>query len=320
MIKPLLSIILSVYNVAPYLRTCIDSVLAQTYDNFELIMINDGSTDDSENICRSYAHRDNVVFINQTNHGLAYSHELGLTKARGELITFIDSDDFIDVTMYQKVIDAMTEYYADIGVAGIYLTDEQGQVTGEKFTGPLWTANREGAIRELLLEKRLDSMITNRVFRRHVLAGLHFPDGGYYDDLAFCYQAIHQCHRLVQIGEPLYYYRQRANSISYLPISVTRLDLLKYSSKMYRFMQQHYPQLSEEAAYLYYHNIKNARAVLAIQGADDPSTGKVIKHQFDEIFPAALRNRYFGLRDRAILLALKTNSYGPFKKLAALRP
>lgn len=317
--QPRLSVIVPAYNVADYVEQCLDSLLNQTYENLEIIVINDGSTDGTGEICRRYADHEKVIFIDQVNHGLPYCHELGLATATGTLITFMDSDDYLDLEMYREVTNAMTTYHADIGVTGVYLTDEAGTVLGEKFTGTAWTASRSKAMRELLLEHRLDSVITNKVFRRHVLAGLHFPASGFHDDIAFCYRAIHQSHRVVHTGTPRYYYRQREDSISRLPICDAKMSLLKFSEEIYHFAAKNYPELQDEAASLHYRTIKNTRAILAMYGAEDEAAGKAVKQQFDAIVPAALRNRSFRMRDRLTILALKTHSYVPLKKIAKMR-
>lgn len=316
MSSSLLSIVLPAYNVAEYVAECLDSLLNQTYKNIEIIMINDGSTDETGEICRQYAASDKRIrFVDQTNHGLPYCHELGLSLATGDLITFMDSDDYLDLDMYREVLAAMADYHADIGITGTCLVDEQGRRLSEKYTGDLWTASRTEAMRALMLERLVDSVITNKVFRRDVLLGLHFPQDGHHDDIAFCYRAFHQCQRVVHTGKPTYYYRQRQGSISYQPVSEEKLSLLKFSKDVYDFVQTNYPHLHEEAASLYYRTIKNTRAILTTHGATDQSVSDRVKAEFNAIVADALRNRCFRLRDRVTIVALKTNSYMLLKKL-----
>lgn len=312
--SPLLSIILPVYNVAPFLKKCIDSLLAQTYPNIELIIINDGSTDASPAICDEYQDQPQVTLIHQDNHGLAYCHRYGLELAHGELITFMDSDDWVDPTMYAELIKAMQDADAEIGACGRYLVTEQDeQVIGTEFTGDPRVIDRVTAMYELLLEHKLDSSICDKVFTRSILEKTKFPTQCYHDDVAIFYQTVHYATRLVHIGKPYYHYRQRTNSISSMPLSAGKLDLLHFSRQIYQFIRADYPHLANEAAYLYYRNLKNLRALLATQGAADQAVATVLINDFKASASAALRNRHFKIRDRLVILALQTNFYTNLK-------
>jgi len=112
---PLLSVIVPIYNVDRYLKKCLDSLLNQTYTNLEIILINDGSTDSSYEICKQYAGKDpRFRLINKENGGLGQARNVGLENANGDIYAFVDSDDWIDIRMFEKMISAMEEYNADI--------------------------------------------------------------------------------------------------------------------------------------------------------------------------------------------------------------
>ena len=130
---PLLSIIVPVYKVEKYLSACLDSILVQTYTNFELIVIDDGSPDGCADICESYAARDQRVrVIHQQNAGLAAARNRGLDEAKGELIGFVDSDDTISPDMYSVLYEAMSAGKADICVCNYRCVDEMGHPVGEE--------------------------------------------------------------------------------------------------------------------------------------------------------------------------------------------
>ena len=120
-----LSIIIPVYKVEQFLRQCLDSVFAQTIDDFEVICVNDCSPDSSPEILREYAKvHDNLVIVDQENHGNGYARNYGISIAKGEYIGFVDADDFIDPDMFKNMVGALTETGADISVANPYLFDQ----------------------------------------------------------------------------------------------------------------------------------------------------------------------------------------------------
>lgn len=314
--QELLSIVLPVYNVAPYLRKCLNSLLEQHYRRIELIIINDGATDDSPAICAEFASRPEVTLINQENHGLAYCHKLGFELAHGELVTFMDSDDYVDPRIYTEVIGAMTATAADIGACGRYLVTEDQRMLGDEFTGHQLVSARPAAMRHLLLERRFDSSICDKVFRRTVLANVTFPGRDYHDDVGILFQAVHHCHRLVHIGRPYYYYLQRTGSITGMKLTDGRLDLLRFSDEILTFIRLWYPDLVQEAWSLYYRNLKNLQVSLTMQGAENTQIAHFVHDQFNRLSGRAMVSRWLRMKDRLSILALKTHSYAPLKQLA----
>ena len=118
----LISIIVPIYNVEEYLRECLDSIQKQTYTNFECIMINDGSTDNSGGICQEYAQKDNrIVYIEKENGGQAEARNMGLDRMTGSYVTFVDSDDWVEKTYIEELYDKLITYHADIVAANYYL-------------------------------------------------------------------------------------------------------------------------------------------------------------------------------------------------------
>ena len=114
---PLLSVIVPVYNTKKYLRECIDSILAQTYSNYELILVDDGSTDGSSEICDEYAQKNERVFvIHKENCGLLHTRKVGFAAAKGEYISYIDSDDFIAADMYEYMMSKIAEHNVDVAI------------------------------------------------------------------------------------------------------------------------------------------------------------------------------------------------------------
>lgn len=117
--SPLISIIVPVYNVEPYVSKCLESILRQTYQNIEIIIIDDGSTDGGSDICDAYAHKDKrIKVIHQSNEGVSGARNVGLRIAKGEFIGFVDSDDWIEADMYEYLLQNIQQQDADIAICG----------------------------------------------------------------------------------------------------------------------------------------------------------------------------------------------------------
>ena len=206
--KPLLSIIVPVYNVERYLPKCIDSILAQTFTDFELILVEDGSPDNCPALCDAAAAKDaRIRVIHQKNGGLSAARNAGLDAARGEWIGFVDSDDYIAPEMYEVLYQAVQSTGADLALCDYAEVDETGalcppmhiSLAEQVFTG------RE------LLKNATDSMIQpawNKLYRRAV-----FAQGKLNEDLFLIPEVCLQIQKAVVVPKALYYYVQRGGSI-----------------------------------------------------------------------------------------------------------
>ena len=124
-----ITVIVPVYNVEHYLDKCLDSVIKQTYKNIEIIVVNDGSTDNSGEICQEYAQKDNrIVYIEKENGGLSDARNAGLDQMTGSYVTFVDSDDWIEQDYVETLYQKITEYQADIAIGNYYSFDEERSV------------------------------------------------------------------------------------------------------------------------------------------------------------------------------------------------
>ena len=208
--KPLLSIIVPVYDVERYLPKCIDSILAQTFTDFELILVEDGSPDNCPALCDAAAAKDaRIRVIHQKNGGLSAARNAGLDAARGEWIGFVDSDDYIAPEMYEVLYKAVQRTGADLALCDYAEVDETGalcppmhiSLAEQVFTG------RE------LLKNATDSTIQpawNKLYRRDVFAQLRYPEGKLNEDLS---EVCLQIQKAVVVPKALYYYVQRGGSI-----------------------------------------------------------------------------------------------------------
>ena len=211
--KPLLSIIVPVYDVERYLPKCIDFILAQTFTDFELILVEDGSPDDCPALCDAAAAKDTRIrVIHQKNGGLSAARNAGLDAARGEWIGFVDSDDYIAPEMYEALYKAVQSTGADLALCDYAEVDETGapcppmhiSLAEQVFTG------------QELLKNATDTMIQpawNKLYRRAIFAQLRYPEGKLNEDLFLIPEVCLQIQKAVVVPKALYYYVQRGGSI-----------------------------------------------------------------------------------------------------------
>lgn len=236
-----LSVIIPIYNVEKYLRRCIESVLKQTYLNLEIILVDDGSTDGCEKICDEYKEKDErVSVIHKKNGGLSEARNFGLKLVTGEIVTYLDSDDYIDANMYEKMIKAMRDKEADIVVCGTYIDYEDGstKIKSEKKEKIL---NTEEALIELNSFSSFDMSVCNKIFKKEIIKDIDFPVGKKSEDYFVMYQYFARAKKVVIINEAKYHYFQRSNSIS-RGKNVTH-DYIEGSKSQKEFFEKNFPNL-----------------------------------------------------------------------------
>lgn len=243
--NPLISVIVPVYNTGKYLQKCLDSVLSQTYDNLEIVIIDDGSTDDSAEICREYAKKNNVVFLSQNHSGQATARNKGIQNSKGEFLGFVDSDDFVSQSMYSALYRMMEETDCDIACCGISRV-QLGETITEKFDdNPLriHSYSSEEAYKELLFNKKITSSLCDKLFSRQVFENNAFVDGMYLEDLEIMPKLIKNANKISYIETQLYYYVQSPNSTLRSSFSTRDFDLLKAWDSRFQFYKENAPQL-----------------------------------------------------------------------------
>lgn len=210
--SPLISIIVPIYNMEKYLRKCIDSILCQTYKNIELILVDDGSTDSSPQICDEYAELDDrVKVIHKHNTGQADSRNKGINIAKGEYIGFVDSDDWIDADMYEVLYNTIVDTGADISICGIFY-EYANQIEVTYNCGGLYNYDREEAIRAIYMDTNIKSYSWDKLFKREVITN-NYPDTRYFEDLTILIKWIANANKTSIVGKAKYHYRQREGSI-----------------------------------------------------------------------------------------------------------
>lgn len=207
----MISIIVPVYKVEPYLHQCVDSILAQTYRDIEVLLIDDGSPDRCGEICDEYAEKDSRVRVFHTeNRGLSVARNLGLREAKGEYIGFVDSDDWIEPDMYEVLLRRMQETGADIGVCG-YWEENDSTSTPSRISDAIFEGTDS---LKALLDRKISNHAWNKLYRRTVFESVSFPEGCNHEDIATMHRLLNEARIVVVIPDPKCHYRQRSDSIT----------------------------------------------------------------------------------------------------------
>lgn len=202
---PKVSIIIPVYNVEPYLRECLDSVVHQTLKDIEIVVINDGSTDGCQSIIDEYSKKfSSIRSYKQKNSGLCYTRNLGIKYAKGKYVAFLDSDDFVDRKAYKLLYDFAEKGKYDVAICDFYW----------KYSNKLKVDKHKefNNDKELLINTK--ALVWNKIIKREILIKnkLYFTEGLRYEDVDFNYKLINCTNNIGLLHIPLIYYRQRSDS------------------------------------------------------------------------------------------------------------
>ena len=206
--QPLISIIIPVYNGEKYLRPCIDSILHQTYQHWELLLIDDGSPD-SSGICDEYASDPRISVVHKENGGQASARNQGVAMAKGEYISFVDCDDWLETDMYERMVQTMHSQQAEIIICG-YIEEYKSRQKKVHADGEMKVYEASEALK-LVLRGKIGSYLWSMLFRREVVQEL-MPDLNPYEDHATIFKWISHARRVVVLHQAFYHYRQLGSS------------------------------------------------------------------------------------------------------------
>ena len=208
-----ISVIIPVYNVEKYLETCLNSVINQTYKNLEIIIINDGSTDNSLSICKKYEKLDKrIILIDQDNKGLSGARNVGIKKATGDYIHFLDSDDYINLNYYEKMIEALDNTDADMVVGGFYY-EKYAAKNSVRYDYPYcYTSMEDKFIKTQLYFKRF---AWRYLVKRTLLVdnNILFTEGRYFEDWDFTTYITILANKIITAPRTEYFYRKNQDGI-----------------------------------------------------------------------------------------------------------
>ena len=211
----MISVIIPVYNVQDYLARCVDSVLVQTHQDLEIILVDDGSTDASGDICDQYAERDSrICVIHKSNGGLSDARNAALDVMRGDYVTFVDADDYVHPQFVELLLHTIEDTGAPIAVCRWQELND-GEQPKSVDTGHITTKlfSQAEAINSVFYQQELNHSACSRLFKASIFDSLRFPVGKLYEDLAVIYPILKKVDRVALISPAMYYYMHRTGSI-----------------------------------------------------------------------------------------------------------
>ncbi|WP_069998869.1 glycosyltransferase family 2 protein [Cellulosilyticum sp. I15G10I2] len=252
---PMISVILVTYNRMNYLARALESVLSQTFSNFEVILINNGSTDDTASICKNYTQKDNrikLISISE-NQGASVGRNLAIDAASCEYILIVDDDDFCDAKMFEHLVNLITRYDADISICGS-LNDFGNRLEPYFIFDELIVLDKIQGLDELLKREKYNVAPPTKLFRKSLFEGLRFPVGALVDDIHIIYKVFSNANTIVAQGTPLYHFTKHDNNMtSFIQSNNLSADLLNEYLLMYRerteYLSEKIPLIKPRARY-----------------------------------------------------------------------
>lgn len=245
-----ISVIVPVYKVEEYIDTCVNSIINQTFDDLEIILVDDGSPDRCGEICDQYAEKDSrIKVIHKANGGLSDARNVGFEASSGEYISFIDSDDYIQPTMLQKLYEACLNH--DLKMAGcdfFYIFDNSDDVISGSSGLTEVISAEEFFLRVIDTQKFLEMTAWNKLYHRSLFeSGVRYPKGKLFEDQGTTYRFVFQNEKIAHISEPLYAYRkQRAGAITSQNYSTRENDRIEMTSQMVDYVKKNHPKIATE--------------------------------------------------------------------------
>ncbi len=312
--KGLVSIVVPAYNVENYVRRCIESIDKQTYSNYEVIFVNDGSTDNTQTILEEFVNKkQNYKLVNQKNVGLSGARNTGIRHAQGEFIYFLDPDDWIESGLLAKSVTYLSEKQVDMVFFDFYLT--QGK---EGYKKQFWFKNRPQSgsysskeALEILLDCKIGNYSWSNVARTKLFTDnkIEFPSGRTYEDLATTYKLIGKSRAIYFIDDHLYYYYQNnAGSITKTWKYKDYLDTMKSFGEIEEYMHVNYPELLKK--------LVNLKLTMLFSFLDNSYGSEYCSKIQEQIITIVIREYAdISLKNRFKYLLLKTKLYFVVKKL-----
>lgn len=303
--QPLISVIVPVYKVEPYLDKCISSIVNQTYANLEIILVDDGSPDNCPAMCDAWAEKDGRIrVIHKTNGGLSDARNAGMAVATGELMTFVDSDDWIAPDMYEHLYQCLAEDNSDIAVCGVQMVWEDKTPSRMLTREGNCVLNQEEAMRAIIEESWLKQPVWYKIYKTELVRDILFPKGKYHEDVFWSYQAVGRAKKVSISDHMGYYYLQRGGSIMGAGYSLKRLDAVEAKAQRCTYIHEQFPALLPLVVKdLWFACIYQGQ--LAIRALDATERKKALTYLENVLQTQPIRSGQFHTKDRIWLVMAK---------------
>ena len=258
--QPLISIIVPVYKVEKYLRRCVDSLLTQKYESIEVILVDDGSPDRCGDICDEYACKDNrIQVIHKTNGGLSDARNVAIPIAKGEYISFVDSDDWVSSYYISNLYGAACKRNADIAISWFENVFENKEIQSSPIDYPLKAQylTVEGCLKRLLYQEGVETSAWGKLYKANLIRDLRYPVEKLYEDIPVTYEVVKRSKVIALVENVDYYYYQRADSIQNKHFNTNKMDGVMHCRNMMESIKREFPELGKAAECRYFSTVCN---------------------------------------------------------------
>ncbi|MBE6024850.1 MAG: glycosyltransferase [Cellulosilyticum sp.] len=292
--KPLISVIVPTYNVEKYISKCLDSIISQTYENIEIIVVNDGSTDNSLSIVEEYEKKDaRIKVFSQKNQGLSAARNTGIDNSKGEYLLFIDSDDYIETNMIEVLENNIRENNADISICDFSWIDENENP--ERIKDIKIDVYHDKDVMQQLIDRNLQTVVAwNKLYRRYLWDNLRYPVGRIHEDEYVVHLLLDKCSTTVYTNEKLYNYIKHNGTITTSGFSRKKI-FDKQEAMRQRFIWSYktsHDDLLWWSYDLYFYIMsENIKALKAEENEYDAEAKKIMRAGVFRSMPIVLRKR-----------------------------
>lgn len=250
----LISIVVPVYNVELYLKKCLESLLDQTYQNYEIILVDDGSTDNSGLICDQYAVRHaNIVALHKPNGGTADARNFAIPYLKGDYVAYVDADDYVETTYLSDMAAMLDETYPDMAITGYYIESPEGKILKNKtYQDQYKEFTPDQALTELCYERNISTFPCGKLINANIIKKNLFPKDNSREDLATIYKMIGASKKIVFSSKLLYHYIQRQGSKQNSEWNGSMPDVMSASTDLLKYIRKNYPNVYPAAIYRYF--------------------------------------------------------------------
>lgn len=260
--KPLVSIIVAVYNIQDYLPVCLESLRGQTYDNLEIMLVDDGATDRSGALCDEFAAQNPCARVfHKANGGQSSARNLALDHAKGDYILIVDGDDQLAAPAVEDMVNTCRSTGAEVCCMGVHHVPDDG-VRIYCQEEPLVMTGEE-AFAHMLICDGLDSNPWGKLYRRTLWKGIRYPEGVIFEDTNVTCKLLLRCGEVARVPKPYYGYTCRPTSTTQQTFSRSRMNAVTEAEKLLAFVQKSYPQYADRARALYLKNTTETMIHLA---------------------------------------------------------
>ena len=295
----LITIIVPIYNTEKYLERCLDSIINQSYKNIEILLINDGSTDNCDNICKNYQKLDKrIVYQYKENGGLSSVRNLGLKISKGKYVIFIDSDDTIEQEMIEIMYGCIKDNKAEICCCGRTNIFDDGQ--RKELFNKYCVYNSKEALASLLVYDNMDSSVCDKLILKSLYDGLEFPSGYIAEDVMVTYKLLSRANKVVNCGQCFYNYYQYSGSMSRSKFSKKTMGIYYYHKEVYEYVIDNHPSLEQEAEYFYFSRLIYLY-MLCLKSKYYGEEFKIIKQEISKAKRKINKNKFITTKEKLIV-------------------